>query len=151
MRRNVIWPAAIGLGIWAESAAFSWDDPRRWLPDLVVGLTFIGCGQLAWERRGRRGAGVLLAATGCAWFLGNFGAAALYLHRGPLVHLLLTYPGWRPRSRIDLAAVAAGYVAAAAAPVWPGEWATIAFALALVTVTTRGYAVSTGRARRDRL
>lgn len=151
MRGLAIWPVAIGVGVWAESVAFSWDDPMRWLPDLVVGMTFIACGQLAWERRGRRGAGVLLAATGFTWFLGNLGGAALYLHRGPLVHLLVTYPSWRARSRLGLAAVAAGYAVAPAAPVWPGEGATIAFALAVAAVAAREYAASAGRTRRDRL
>src|SRR5262245_16686600 len=93
----LIWPAAVALGVAAEAAAYSWDEPRYWLPDLVVGLTFIGCGLLAWERRGAGSTGVLLAATGATWFLGNFGDGALYLHRGPLVQLLLAYVGWRPR------------------------------------------------------
>jgi signal transduction histidine kinase len=147
----LVWPAAIGLGIAAESVAFSWDDPRRWLPDLIVGLAFIGCGFVAWQRRGRRDIGALLAATGVAWFLGNFDEALLYLHRGPLVHLILAYPGWRPRSRLDLVAVAAGYAAALAWPVWQSEAANIVLGLALPAVAARGYLVATGREKRWRL
>ena len=147
----LVWPAAIGLGIAAESAAFSWDDPRQWLPDFVVGVTLIVCGFFAWERRGAPGAGALMAATGVTWFLGNFSAELLYLHRGFLVHLILAYPGWRPRSRLDLAAIAGGYAAAIAAPVWRDDVATIVLAAALVAVAARGYVVAAGRARRDRL
>jgi signal transduction histidine kinase len=147
----LFWLAAIGLGVAAEWAAFSWDEPRRWLPDLVVGLTFLGCGWAAWTIRGERATGALLAATGGTWFLGNFLPEALYLHRGPLVHLLLTYSGWRPRSRLDAAAVAIGYVVAVATPVWRSDVATIVLALALVAVAGYGYLVASGRARRARL
>lgn len=147
----LVWPAAIGLGIAAESAAFSWDDPAQWLPDLLVGLTFFACGSLAWERWGAHGAGALLAATGVTWFLGNFSADLLYLHRGVLVHLVLAYPGWRPRSRLDLVAIAVGYAAAIAAPAWESEIATIVIAVALAAVAARGYAVAGGSVRRERL
>ena len=147
----LVWPAAVGLGVASESAAFSWDDPGRWLPDLLVGLAFIACGLLAWERRGVHGAGALFAATGVSWFLGNFSADLLYLHRGFLVHLVLAYPGWRPRSRLDLVAIAVAYAVAIAAPVSQSEVATIATALALVAVAARGYGVAVGPARRERL
>ena len=47
------------------------------------GWVLIGCGLLAWQRRGDSRVGPLLAATGVAWFLGSFTTAALYLHRWP--------------------------------------------------------------------
>ena len=83
-----------------------------------------------------------MAATGFAWFFGNFattgvepvdwvGAHALYLYRGPLVHLLVTYPSGRVSSRLDRAAVAVGYAAAVLTPVWRSELATIVLALLL--------------------
>jgi signal transduction histidine kinase len=149
--RLLIWPAAVGLGVAAESAPFPWDDTGHWLPDLVVGLTFIACGTFAWERRGHAGAAALSAATGVAWFLGNFSSDLLYLHRGPLVHLILAHPGWRPRSQLDLLAIAAGYVAAVVTPVWSSDVATIVLSAALVAVAARGYAVAAGSARRERL
>jgi hypothetical protein len=86
----LVWAAAIGLGLAAEWVAFSWDEPRWWLPDLVVGLVFLGCGILAWQQRGARACAALLAATGVAWFLGSFAYSALYLHRGPNYHHLHT-------------------------------------------------------------
>ena len=43
----------------------------------------------------------LLGATGVCWFLGNFSTDLLYLHRGPLVHLVVAFAGWRARSRLD--------------------------------------------------
>jgi signal transduction histidine kinase len=133
----VIWPAAIALGVAAEAAAFRWDQPGRWLPDLAVGLTFIGCGVVAWDRS--RGTAALLGATGVAWFAGNFAADLLYLHRGPLVHLILAYPGWRLVSRLDRAAAGTAYLAAIVTPVWQSEAATVALAAALMAVTARGH------------
>ena len=54
-------------------------------------------------RRDRVGAaarelvGALMALAGVTWFLGTLFAPALYLHRGPLVHLHLSYPTGRLR------------------------------------------------------
>lgn len=145
----LIWPAAIALGIAAEAAAFAWDEPRYWVPDLLVGVTFIGCGFLAWQRRRAGGAGSLLAATGVSWFLGGFSADLLYLHRGFVVHLILAYPDWRPRSPLGLAAIAVGYAAAIATPVWRSEVATIVLAAALVAVAGRRYSTAGASARRE--
>jgi signal transduction histidine kinase len=146
----LVWPAAIALGIAAEAAAYSWDEPRDWLPDLAVGLTLIACGSLAWQSRAR-GAGALLAATGVTWFAGNFATELLYLHRGPLAHLLIAYPILRQSSRLAVVALAAGYAAAVVPPVWQSDVATIVLATTLVAVVARGHAVATGRARRERL
>src|SRR5918996_6590994 len=133
MRRTalLLGAATLALGVAAEWYAYSGDEPRRWLPDLAVGLVLVGGGLAAWEQSRERGAGALLAASGLAWFLGNFDASALYVHRGPLVHLLLTYPGWRPRSRLDTVAVATGYAAAFAAPIWRSDVGTLVLVGAL--------------------
>ena len=147
----LLWTAALGLSYWSESVAFAWDDPGSWVPDVVVGLTFIACGLLAWGRWGAQGAETLLAATGVTWFLGNFSADLLYLHRGPLVHLVVAYPGWRPRSRLDLAAVAAAYACALAASLWASEATTLLFAAAIAAVAARGYVTARGLTRRRRL
>ena len=92
----ILLPAGLVLGDIAERASFDWDDPRRWVPDLLVGLTFIGAGAFAVGRR--PGTGWLLAATGFAWFAGNFDSGLQYLHRGQLVHVIVAYAGWRPQS-----------------------------------------------------
>jgi hypothetical protein len=139
--------AALALGLAAEAALYSWDEPRLWIPDLAVGLCFIATGALAW----RRGAGVLLAATGCTWFLGNFSADLFYLYRGPLVHLLVAYAGVRPRTRLDALAIAVGYAAAVVAPVWGSDPVSVALSIALVAVVARGFVTATGPARRERL
>jgi signal transduction histidine kinase len=143
--------ATVVLGLASELVAFEWDERGRWIPDLVVGWVFMGCGALAWWRLEKRGAGALMAATGAAWFLGGFSSSLLYLHRGPLVQLLLAYPGWRPRSRLDVVAVAAAYVAALVLPVWRSDVATIVLTVLLVGVAVYGYLRATGPLRRARL
>ncbi|MGH2980426.1 MAG: hypothetical protein ACRDKV_00085, partial [Solirubrobacterales bacterium] len=103
-----------------------------------------------------------MAATGFSWFLGNFattgvtavdwlGAHALYVYRGPLIHLLVTYPSGRLSSRLDRIAVAVGYAAAIVTPVWRSEIATIVLAVLLVAVCTRSYFRTVGPWRRARL
>ena len=162
MRRlGLVGLAGVALGLTAEWVGFGWGDPRHWIPDLAVGWTFIGCGLVAWARRPESRTGPLMAATGFTWFLGNFaqvGMAALawvaahlvYLHRGPLVQLVLTYPSGRPASRLVRAAVAVGYAAAVITPVWRSEVATILLAGLLLGVCVRDYVRAVGRARRAR-
>jgi signal transduction histidine kinase len=158
----LLWPAAAVVGLTAEWRLYGWADPGDWVPDLLTGWTMIGCGLAGWWRRPQSRSGALLVATGFAWFAPNFAvtgvaalgwlsAHALYLHRGPLVHLVLTYPRGRLVRRLDVTAVAVGYAAAAVTPVWGSKTATIVLAALLVAVAIRGYARAAGRERRMRL
>src|SRR5918996_6082976 len=149
--RVLLWPAAVLLGLGAEWVSFGWGDPRHWIPDLVTGWTLIACGLVAWSRRGDSLSGPLLAATGFAWFFGNFATGALYLYRGPLVHLLVTYPSGRASSRREVAAVAVGYATAVVTPVWRSEVVTIVLAVMLIAVCARSHSRAVGPARRARL
>jgi signal transduction histidine kinase len=162
MRRlGPAWLAGIMLGLAAEWVGFGWDDPRRWIPDLAVGWTLIGCGLIAWARRSESRTGPLMAATGFTWFLGNFAqvdvapvawvaAHALYLHRGPLVQLVLTYPSGRPESPLVRGAVVVGYAVAIITPIWRSDGATILLAALLLAVSAREYVRAVGRTRRAR-
>src|SRR5215212_9603439 len=108
-----LWPAGAVVGIAAEQVYFGWDDTGDWLPDLAVGWTLIACGLVGWSRRPESRSGVLMAATGFAWFAANFASEqALYLHRGPLIHLVLSYPYGRLGGRVDRAVVGIAYAAA---------------------------------------
>ena len=88
-------PAGLVVGILAERAAFDWDDPRpgpRSCRRVDLHLR-------RFVRAPRRpGAGWLLAATGFAWFEGELDSGLVYLHRGPLVHGIVAYSGWRART-----------------------------------------------------
>jgi signal transduction histidine kinase len=161
-RRFLLLPVAVVVGLVAELAGFGLGDPGHWVPDLAVGWCLIGCGFIASVRRPESRSGVLMSATGFAWFLGNFAGAgatvvawasahALFLHRGPLFHLLLTYPGGRRPSRVTRAAIAVFYAAAVITPVWQNEAAAILLAALLLGVCGYDYARMVGPARRMRL
>src|SRR5512132_2858327 len=130
--RRLLWPVLVAVGVGAEMVGFGFDDPGTWVPDLLTGWVLGGCGLVGWERRPSSLVGPLLVATGGLWFLGDVSAAAVYAYRGPLLHLTLTYPGGRPRGRVQGLAVAAGYLAAAVAPVWRSETLTIVLSLAFL-------------------
>jgi signal transduction histidine kinase len=148
-------------GVAAEWVSFGWDDPRRAVPDLLTGWTLIACGLAASAIRPVSHTGSLLTATGFAWFASNFagadvawiawlGANALYLHRGPLVHAVLTYPRGRASSRLDRGAVAVGYATALVTAAWDSRAVTIALAALMVGVAVVGYVPARGLERRER-
>jgi hypothetical protein len=141
---------AVAAGLVSEAVAFDWDEPALWAPDLVVGWVFLGTGMAAWSVRRNRGTAALLVATGVAWCLG-LSWATLYLHRGPLTHLIVAFAGWRARSRLTAVAIWVGYLAAVLPGVWANEVLATALALCLVAVTGTELARARGRASRDRL
>jgi signal transduction histidine kinase len=91
-----------------------------------------------------------MTAAGFAWFLGTFAGWALYLHRGPLAHLVLAYPSGRVGSRIERTAIVAGYAYAVVYPVADNDYATMVFATGLIAVASYRYAIAGGPARRAR-
>lgn len=157
--RLVLWPAGAGVGIGAEWAYYGWADPRLWVPDLLVGWSLIGCGLAAWSLRPRSRCGALMAAAGFAWFAPDFSGSSLgaigwlsehslYLYRGPLVQLLLTFPSGRSSRRIERAGLVGGYVAAVVTPAWRSEISAIALAALLIALAAMCYASAVGRDRR---
>jgi signal transduction histidine kinase len=150
--RLLLWPAGVAIGIGAESASFGWSQPDEWLPDLATGWTLIACGLIAWSRRSDSRSGPIMAATGFAWFAANFASdLALYLHRGPLIHLVLSYPRGRLGGRVDRFAVAIAYGAAVIPAVWRSEAATFVLAGLVVTAAGHGYVRAVGREQQTRL
>jgi signal transduction histidine kinase len=115
--------------------------------DAAVGIAFLAGG--AAVAQAERRLAVLFLATGAAWFLGtlagsdvallaNLGAALLYVHRGPLVHLLLGYPSGALRSRLDRLVVAAAYLDGVVVTVAQDEPATVALVMAVVATAALG-------------
>jgi signal transduction histidine kinase len=153
--------AGLAVGLAAEWVRGAQGAPGQWILDLATGWTLIGAGLVAVWKRPESRTGWLMAATGFTWFLGNFAevrapaiawlaAHAVYLHRGPLVHLLLTYPSGRSTSQFTRGAIAVGYAAAIITPIWRNEAATIILAALLVVVCAYDYLHSIGWLRRAR-
>lgn len=124
--------AAACLGLAAEFTGPLWGRPLLWLPDLAVGLVLLAAGMAAWERE--RGTAILLYASGVAWFAGTISPLAGYWHRGLLIHLLLAFPGTRPRSRVTWVATTAGYATACVPALWRGQGAALLLPVLLVSV-----------------
>jgi signal transduction histidine kinase len=152
MRPHAVAVAAAGLAvaIAAEAATYLPEEPGLAAGDALVGLAFLGLGMVAWQRRPSSRSGLLMVATGFAWFAGSFAGAALFLHRGPLVHLLVGYPQGRLRSRLEQLVVAAAYVDGAAYGLARQDGVTIALLLAIVVTVLVGYLRAGGLERRAR-
>jgi signal transduction histidine kinase len=143
--------AGLALGLGAEWAAYEPGDLDRAGADLVTGWAFLICGALAARRPRGRPAGLLMALTGVAWFAGTLAPGALlYLHRGPLVHLLLAYPGARLARRPAQAVVTAAYFDGAVQPLGASAVLTVGLCAATAVVAVAEYARETGPRRRAR-
>jgi signal transduction histidine kinase len=139
----VVVAAAAGTGIAAEWRLYAWHDVSAWLPDLACGWALIGSGLVV-----RRRPGLLLAASGFAWFAGNFVSSALLLHRAPLAQLVLAYPSGRAASRAARGAVVVAYATSIVGGTWAGDAAAFVLAATLVAAAAHAYATSLGVRRR---
>jgi signal transduction histidine kinase len=139
---------AVAAAVAAESAGGP--DMPELVGDLATGLVLLGGGAVASIRRPGAGAGPLMVASGLTWFAGDLWSALLYAHRGPLVHLLLTYPSGRTSSRVTLAVIAAAYVDGVIPEVARSEWATLALAVGVVLVAAERHRVAGVAERRAR-
>lgn len=118
--------------------------------DVAVGTVFCCLGGVLMLWAPRRALGCLLLATGAAWLLGTVWPAAVFLHRGPLIQLLVCYPGWRPASRLEVLVVILGYFDAIVL-VGGNQWVTAVLAvLVLFTALVRMVGAS-GALRRARV
>ncbi len=139
---------AVGLAVAAEWVSYREGDLGLVVADGAVGLVLVTCGVIAWERRSASRVGPLMALAGVAWFAGNFGQGALYLHRGPLVHLHISYPTGRLRRRLAHATVAAAYVAAAIEPIARDDVVTLVLAALVAAAAADVFLHASGTARR---
>jgi signal transduction histidine kinase len=140
--------ATVAAAVGAESVGGP-EMPER-AGDLAAGLALLGGGAVAWTCRPRAGAGPLMVLSGVAWFAGDLSSALLYAHRGPLVHLLLTYPSGRTSSRVTLAVIAAAYADGLIPDLARSEWTTLALMGAVVLVAARRHRAVAGAERRAR-
>jgi len=143
--------AGLALGLAAERAAYEPGELDRAVADLLTGWVLIGCGIAAAHRRGGERVGALLVATGFTWLLGSLLPAAVYLHRGPFVHLLLAYPSGRVKRRAAQAVLAAAYLDGAIEPLGRSAVLTLVLCAAIATVAVVGYVRDAGPRRRARV
>ena len=150
MRRVRLVVAAIGIagGAVADARAFDVDQPLLWVPDLTVGVVMFVAGASLVVKV--RGTGVLLTATGMAWFAGTVLPEATYWHRGVLVHLLVAYPGGRSVSRGGWLLVGLGYAAAVSSPIWRDQATSLVAGSVALGVSLAGVRRARKRGQRVR-
>ena len=160
--RVAAWPAGLVAGLGAEWLAGSGQSLAAAVADLAVGWALIGCGLVCWSRRPQSRVGALLALAGFAWFLGTLarssvgavaalGTALLFVHRGPLCHAIVGYPGGRPSGRMSVIVVVVCYVYAAAVPLARSDVVTIVVAVLVLAATVGGCVRAAGPDRRARV
>ena len=160
--RKAAWLAGLVLGLAAEGLARPGQGLAAAGADLAVGWALIGCGLVGWSRRPQSRVGPLLALTGFAWFAGTLagsrigavatlGAALLFVHRGPLCHVIIGYPRGRAPDRLSMVVVAAAYVYGAAVPLARSDVVTMVAAFLVLAATIRGYALAAGPGRRAKV
>jgi signal transduction histidine kinase len=139
---------ALALAVAAEWVSYQAGELALVVADAAVGLVLVTCGVVAWGRRGESRVGPLMVLSGYTWFAGNFWPQALYLHRGPLVHLHISYPTGRLRRRLAQATVAAAYVDAVADPIAQNDGVTLVLAALVTAAALDGFLRASGTARR---
>jgi signal transduction histidine kinase len=141
-------PLGIGFGLAVEWATYDHERPGVALADLAVGCVLVVCGAIAWGRRPQSRSGVLMSLSGFTWFLGTLFEPALFLHRGPLVHLHLSYPTGRLPTRLSRVVVALAYVDAAFEPLARNDALTLALSGAVALTAVQVFTRTSGPARK---
>jgi signal transduction histidine kinase len=119
--------------------------------DVAVAAAFVTAGAIARTSvAGGAPTGTLMVATGATWLLGDLADPLAFLHRGPLVQLLVTAPEGRPRTRMEWLMVVGGYADATVPGLAHNDAATIALCLGLGTVAFGRWAGARGLQRRAR-
>jgi signal transduction histidine kinase len=139
---------AVALAFVAEWVSYEADDLALVVADGVVGLVLVTCGVIAWQRRGESRVGPLMVLSGYTWFAGNLWSQLLYLHRGSLVHLHISYPTGRLRRRLARVTVGAAYVDAVIEPIARNDALTLVLAALVALAALDGYLRSSGTAQR---
>ena len=145
----VLLPLGIGLGVAAEGSRRYEDGALAVAAaDLGVGCVLISCGVVAWARRPESRFGALASLAGLTWFLGTLFEPLLYLHRGPLTHLLLAYPTGRLPTRLARIVVFVAYAYAAIEPVAANDAVTLVLSGVIAATAVRLFLATSGPARK---
>ena len=116
----------------------------------TVGASFCVLGLANW-RRPNLLPGLLMVATGVAWLVGAVVPVAVLVYRGPLVHLLLSFPRNRLRDRAERIVVAGAYVDGAVLPIGRVDAITVTLCTLAIGLSVVGYRRSFGVEHRARL
>jgi signal transduction histidine kinase len=114
--------------------------------DAAVGVVLMGCAVVTWLRQRRVGA--IMGAAGVAWFVGNVVSAFVLLHRGPMVHLHISYPTGRLRRPLAVLTVTVAYIAAFFETIARNPWLTGGLAVLVAAAAVDVFSRTSGPARK---
>jgi signal transduction histidine kinase len=147
--RSALLAAGIAFGLAVEWAYYSPAlGPALTAADFAVGCLLLVCGTVAWQRRPESRVGPLMGLAGATWFLGNVAQWLLYVHRGPLVHLHLSYPTGRLPTRLAAAVVAIAYVDAVVEPLAANDVLTLTLSALIALSALQIFLRTSGPARK---
>jgi signal transduction histidine kinase len=147
--RRALLVAGIAFGLAVEWVFYSPTlGPALTAADLAVGCVLLVCGALAWQRRPESRVGGVMGLAGFTWFLGNTGQALLYVHRGPLVHLHLSYPTGRIPTRAAGVVIGVAYVVALVEPLAANDVLTLALSALIAFSALQLFLPTSGPARK---
>jgi signal transduction histidine kinase len=116
--------------------------------DPAIGILLGGCGGLLIARRRRSLVGPLMLLSCACWFAGSLWSLAVFLHRGPLVHLHISYPTGRIRRPLAIATVVCAYAVSTVEAVARNPWVTLGTAVLVACAAADIYARTSGTARK---
>ncbi len=116
--------------------------------DPVVGAVLVVAGGSAWRLRPASRAGIIMVAAGASWFAGSVVGAAVYVHRGSVIHLQLSYPPGRLRRPAAVAVVTVANATSLLVVLARNSWLTLALALLVAITALDVFARSSGPARK---
>ena len=118
------------------------------LADPAVGVVLGGCGSVLTLRRRRSLVGPLLVLGCGCWFLGSIWSVALFLHRGPLVQVHISYPTGRIRRPLAIITVLGAYLVSIIEATASNPWVTLGMAALVAAAAADIYARTSGPARK---
>ncbi len=124
------------------------DDWALRVADGAVGFVLVCAASVAHARRPTSRVGMLMGFAGLAWFAGSFVPGLAFVHRGPLVHLHISYPSGRIKRWPALTVVAVAYIAAIVEPIAHSDAATIVLSILIVVAAGSIHWRASGTARR---
>jgi signal transduction histidine kinase len=142
--------AAVGavLGVGAEIVAGAPQGLALALLDLAAGILLLAFGATARLQRPESRTGIWLMVAGLTWFVGTLAGPFVYLHRGLLVLLILSYPSGRlARRSLVAVVVAVAILDSAIVPLARDDRLTLALAGLLVAGGLYSFRRSGGVAR----
>jgi signal transduction histidine kinase len=147
--RSALLASGIAFGLAVEWAFYSPAlGPALTIADFTVGCMLLVCGTVASQRRPESRVGPLMGLAGVTWFLGNMAQPLLYLHRGPLVHLHLSYPTGRLPTRLAATVVAIAYVDALVEPLATNDLLTLTLSALIALSAFQVFRRTSGPARK---